>query len=104
MIVTSYAIPGIILLLILGSALLALAAWHPPVRVSKTSAWSNYRFGFSTYALIFLSFDMEMIFMYPWAVVFADMGLKAFLDMFVFIAILASGIAYAWGLGGLEWE
>ena len=42
--------------------------------------------------------------MYPWAVVFAEEGLSAFLDMFVFIAILSAGIAYAWGMGGLEWE
>ena len=104
MIVASYAIPGMIILLIFGLGLLAAAVWHPPVNVRKTSAWTNYRFGFPTYALIFLSFDMEMIFMYPWAVVFAEEGLTAFLDMFVFIAILVTGIAYAWGLGGLEWE
>lgn len=100
----SYAVPGMVVLLLAGLALLAAALWHPPVRTRQASAWSNYRFGFATYALIFLSFDMEMIFMYPWAVVFAELGLKAFLDMFVFIAILATGIAYAWGLGGLEWE
>jgi NADH:ubiquinone oxidoreductase subunit 3 (subunit A) len=47
---------------------------------------------------------MEMISMYPWAVVFAGSGLDDFLDMFVFIAILSAGIAYAWGMGGLEWE
>jgi NADH:ubiquinone oxidoreductase subunit 3 (subunit A) len=37
-------------------------------------------------------------------VVFADIGMKAFLDMLVFIAILSSGIAYSWGMGGLDWE
>ena len=42
--------------------------------------------------------------MYPWAVVFADLGLTAFLDMFVFLAILAGGIVYAWTMGGFEWE
>jgi NADH-quinone oxidoreductase subunit A len=47
---------------------------------------------------------MEMIFMYPWAVVFAGIGMKAFADMLVFICLLSAGIAYAWGLGGLEWE
>ena len=55
-------------------------------------------------ALIFLAFDMEMIFMYPWAVVFAEIGWSAFLDMLVFIVLLSAGIAYAWGMGGLEWE
>jgi NADH-quinone oxidoreductase subunit A len=42
--------------------------------------------------------------MYPWAVVFADIGVSAFLDMLVFIVLLGAGIAYAWGMGGLEWE
>lgn len=73
-----------------------------PLRVP--AAWAQYRFGYAVYALIFLAFDMEMIFMYPWAVVFADFGLTAFLDMLVFIALLAAGITYAWGMGGLEWE
>ena len=42
--------------------------------------------------------------MYPWAVVFADLGISAFLDMLVFIALLAAGIAYAWRMDGLIWE
>ncbi len=66
--------------------------------------WTQFRFGFPIYALIFLAFDMEMIFMYPWAVIFADLGITAFIDMMVFIALLSAGIAYAWGMGGLEWE
>lgn len=105
MIVDDYALVGLIVLIVVGAALLAGALWRPaakPVRLPPS--WAQYRFGFVTYALIFLSFDMEMIFMYPWAVVFAEMGLEAFLDMLVFIAILSAGIAYAWGMGGLEWE
>ncbi len=75
-----------------------------PRSSKRLARGGSYRFGYVIYALIFLSFDMEMIFMYPWAVVFAEEGLTAFLDMFVFIAILSAGIAYAWGMGGLEWE
>ena len=105
MILSSYAIVGLISLIAIGLALLVAAVWHPPKRQMQIpSAWKQYRFGFATYALIFLSFDMEMIFMYPWAVVFADIGLEAFLDMLVFIAILSAGIAYSWSMGGLEWE
>jgi NADH:ubiquinone oxidoreductase subunit 3 (subunit A) len=105
MIVSSYAIVGLVMLLVVGVALLAAAIWHPGVRrLEAPPAWASYRFGFATYALIFVAFDMEMIFMYPWAVVFADLGFKAFADMLVFIAILSAGIAYAWGMGGLEWE
>lgn len=73
--------------------------------MTAPAAWAQLQFGFTRYALIFLAFDMEMIFMYPWAVVFARLGLlPAFADMMVFIELLAAGIAYAWGMGGLEWE
>lgn len=108
-----YTIPGLyaplflIIVILVGTALIAAATWsrHRPVKPLATpAAWRQYRFGYTVYALIFLSFDMEMIFMYPWAVVFAKEGLMAFLDMMVFIALLSAGIAYAWGQGGLKWE
>jgi len=102
---SAYAVVGLLSLIATAAALLLAAVYHPPVEVElRDSAWAQYRFGFPVYALIFLSFDMEMIFMYPWAVVFANLGLEAFLDMLVFIAILSAGITYAWKMGGLEWE
>ena len=105
MILSTYSIVGLIGLAVLGGALLAAAVWHPEVRkVEAPDSWKNYRFGFVVISLVFIAFDMEMIFMYPWAVVFAKTGLKAFLDMFVFIGLLSAGIAYAWGMGGLQWE
>lgn len=105
MILNSFSVIGLTLLAVLGLTLLAAAFWKSSkIKIKEPNSWKSYRFGYITYSLIFLSFDMEMIFMYPWAVVFADIGMKAFLDMFVFIAILSSGIAYSWGMGGLEWE
>lgn len=105
MLLTHYATVALVGLMAIGLALLGAAIWHPGIReIDLPRAWKPYRFGYPIYALIFLSFDMEMIFMYPWAVVFAGIGMKAFLDMFVFIAILSAGIAYAWGMGGLRWE
>ena len=103
---SAYAVVGLVVVVALGLALLAVAAFaRMPARpVRAPAAWAQFRFGYPVYALIFLSFDMEMIFMYPWAVVFADIGWMAFLDMLVFIALLSAGIAYAWGMGGLEWE
>ena len=97
---------AVTLLMALGLAFLLAAtlAHAPPRTVETPSGWAQRRFGFAIYALIFLAFDMEMIFMYPWAVVFADIGISAFLDMLVFIVLLSAGIAYAWGMGGLEWE
>lgn len=103
---SSYGIAGLVVLIAAGLALLA-AAWlrkPKPAAPPAPAAWAQFRFGYPVYALIFLAFDMEMIFMYPWAVVFADIGLSAFFDMLVFIALLSAGIAYAWRMGGLEWE
>ena len=105
-VLSNYGLVGLVLLMALGLALLAAAALAraPRRRLATPQAWSQYRFGYVVYALIFLSFDMEMIFMYPWGVVFRDLGIAAFLDMLVFIALLSAGIAYAWGMGGLRWE
>ncbi len=101
----TYSIPALLVVIAAGLGLLALAVWRRPIRhLDAPAAWAQFRFGFPIYALIFLAFDMEMIFMYPWAVVFADLGITAFVDMMVFIALLSVGIAYAWGMGGLEWE
>lgn len=105
MLLHSYTVVGIVALAIAGVASIGAALWRAPrAPVRALKAWRSYRFGFATVALVFLAFDMEMIFMYPWAVVFAELGLKAFLDMLVFIALLSAGIAYAWGMGGLRWE
>lgn len=104
-IVTDYSLVALVVVLAVGLGLLAAAVWRVPAKkITVPAAWTQFRFGFTVYALIFLAFDMEMIFMYPWAVVFAHFGITAFLDMLVFIALLAAGIAYAWSMGGLEWE
>lgn len=105
MVLSRFAVVGLVALIAVGAALLAAAFWRPATHpIEAPAAWRSYRFGFATVALIFLAFDMEMIFMYPWAVVFADFGIEAFLDMLVFIGLLSAGIAYAWSMGGLEWE
>ncbi len=105
MTLSPFSVVALLAILVAGLACLLAALWRRPSATPKAPhSWKQYRFGFSVYALIFLAFDMEMIFMYPWAVVFAELGLIAFLDMLVFIALLAAGIAYAWGMGGLEWE
>lgn len=104
-VLSQYAFVALVLLIGTGLALLGTALWRAPREmVEAPPAWAQFRFGYATYALIFLAFDMEMIFMYPWAVVFADIGFEAFLDMLVFIALLGAGIAYAWSMKGLEWE
>ena len=105
-ILSDYSFVAVVLLAAVGLALGAAAGFAraPRRTVSPPPSWTQFRFGYAVYELIFLAFDMEMIFMYPWAVVFADIGISAFLDMLVFIVLLSAGIAYAWGMGVLKWE
>lgn len=67
-------------------------------------AWNRYHVRYYSLALLFLAFDMEMVYMYPWAVVFQAEGWKALVEMGVFIGILLLGVLYAWKEGALEWS
>jgi NADH:ubiquinone oxidoreductase subunit 3 (subunit A) len=67
------------------------------------SAWIRFNIRFYVCALIFIIFDVEIIFLLPWAVVFRKMGPFAFVEGVVFIAILAIGLAYVWRKGDLAW-
>lgn len=71
---------------------------------TEHKTWVQFRVRYAVLALLFVAFDMEMVFMFPWAVAFRRIGLVAFLDMFVFFAILAAALAYAWREGALDWE
>jgi len=73
---------------------------YPPT----VHAWSRFHARYYAMALLFLAFDMEMVFMYPWAVVFVQEGMKALVEMLMFIAILMLGILYAWRERALEWS
>ena len=55
-------------------------------------------------AMLFILFDVEAVFLYPWAVIFRELGLVGFVDMLVFIAILLLGLIYTWKRGALQWE
>lgn len=68
------------------------------------STWIQFKINYFLYALIFLVFDIETVFLYPWAVKFKVLGWFAFAEMLVFIAILLIGLIYAWKKGALEWK
>lgn len=72
---------------------------HAPVQ----HAVSRYHARWYTVTLVFLAFDMEMAFMYPWTLVVADIGAKAVVEMFGFLGILTVGVVYAWREGALRW-
>ncbi|MDM8560343.1 NADH-quinone oxidoreductase subunit A [Candidatus Parabeggiatoa sp. HSG14] len=55
-------------------------------------------------AILFIIFDLEIAFLFPWAVVFKDIGMFGFIAMMIFLAILVIGFAYEWKKGALEWE
>jgi NADH:ubiquinone oxidoreductase subunit 3 (subunit A) len=67
------------------------------------SAWIQFNIRFYVFALIFIVFDVEAVFLLPWAVVFRQLGPLAFVEGLVFIAILVVALAYVWRKGDLEW-
>ncbi|HJL62695.1 MAG TPA: NADH-quinone oxidoreductase subunit A [Candidatus Marinimicrobia bacterium] len=70
---------------------------------SEGSAWVQFNIRFYVIALIFLIFDVEVVFLFPWAVVFKELGLLAFVEMSIFLLILIVGLAYVWKKGDLDW-
>ena len=70
---------------------------------SEGSAWVQFNIRFYVIALICLIFDVEVVFLFPWAVVFKDLGLLAFVEMSIFLLILIVGLAYVWKKGDLDW-
>ena len=70
---------------------------------AEGSAWIQFNIRFYVIALIFIIFDVEVIFLFPWAVVYKELGLFAFVEMMIFLAILAVGLIYIWRKGDLEW-
>ena len=116
---TQYAIAAVMLLAALLLGVLALVANRlqgptprtpkqnpPPEHGGRTGhkTWVQFRVRYAVLALLFVAFDMEMVFMFPWAVAFKEVGLVAFFDMFVFVAILTSAIFFAWKEGAFDWE
>ncbi len=67
-------------------------------------AWVRLNVRFYVAALVFLIFDVEVVFLFPWALVYRELGMFAFLEMAVFLAILFTGYAYVWVKGDLAWD
>jgi len=71
---------------------------------SKGDSWMQFRVPYYIYALIFVIFDVEVIFLYPWAVSFKRLGPEAFTAAMIFLGILFIGLIYEWAKKTLEWE
>lgn len=72
--------------------------------IPQEEAKGRYPVRFATIAMLFIIFDIEVIFMYPWAVALDELKLFGLIEMFVFILILGIAFVYIWGRGGLEWD
>jgi len=66
--------------------------------------WVRFRVAYYLFAIIFVVFDVETVFLYPWAVIMRKLGLYGFAEMAVFLSILVLGLAYAWRKGVLKWQ
>lgn len=110
---TQWMGPGLAIGLVLGAIIAAgIVLIKLPVRarmpahpgMHQRNAWRQYYARFAILMLAFVAFDMEMAFMYPWAVAFRKVGIVAFVDMFIFVAILAVAMFYLWTTRALELE
>ncbi|MFH1825571.1 MAG: NADH-quinone oxidoreductase subunit A [Candidatus Firestonebacteria bacterium] len=68
------------------------------------TAWIQFNMRYYLFALVFVIFDVEVIFLYPWAIVFKETGLLAFFEMIVFLGVLIIGLVYVWKKDALKWE
>ena len=67
------------------------------------SAWVQYPLGFYIFALLFVAFDVDIVFIISWAVIFKQLSFFGFFEILFFIAVLALGLAYAWRKGVIRW-
>ena len=101
---------------VFGVLLLTVARILRPNKVTKTKLeayecgmepfngnWTQYSARFYVFALVFLIFDVEIAFLFPWGTVFRTFGLISLVEMFVFIFVLLLGLIYAWMKGMLKW-
>jgi len=116
---TLYVYVGLFILLVMGfvATILAVARLIAPSRRSSrekrnvyetgeariTDPWRPFPVRYYIFALLFLVFDVEAAFLFPWAVIYRSLGLYGFVEMVVFVLILGVGLAYAWKKGALEW-
>ena len=115
----SYGVIGVFVIVAILFPLVALSiAWlvrpKKPTSLKKSTyecgmetfgdAWVQFRVQYYLYALVFVLFDIETVFLLPWAVVLRDLGVSGLVQMAVFIVVLLIGFVYAWKKGALEWE
>ena len=71
---------------------------------TRGKSWMQFKVGYYLFAILFLLFDVETVFLFPWAVVVQDLGVYGLVSIIFFLIILVLGLAYAWRKGALEWK
>ena len=71
---------------------------------TRGESMSQFRVGYYLYAILFLMFDVETVFLFPWAVKMSKLGVTGIISIAVFFSILVLGLVYAWRKGALEWK
>jgi len=71
---------------------------------TNSPAWVQFNVGYYLFAIIYLVFDVETVFIFPWGVVMKELGMRAFVEILIFMFILGAGLLYAWKKGALKWE
>ena len=71
---------------------------------TRGESMSQFKIGYYLFAILFLMFDVETVFLYPWAVRMRELGVDGLIIIAVFFGILVLGLVYAWRKGALEWK
>jgi NADH-quinone oxidoreductase subunit A len=106
----------IVAVVLVGGALV-FSSFIPPTSVNPVKSetyecgipttglsWLQFNVGYYMFALLFLIFDVEIVFVFPWGVVMKELGLTAFVEIVIFFVILGLGLMYAWKKRALKWE
>ena len=71
---------------------------------TRGRSWMQFKVGYFLFAILFLMFDVENVFLFSWAVVVQDLGIYGLVSILFFLVVLVLGLAYAWRKGALEWK
>lgn len=71
---------------------------------TRGKSWMQFKVGYYLFAILFLMFDVETVFLFPWAAVVQELGVPGLINIIFFLLILVFGLAYAWKKGALEWK
>ena len=71
---------------------------------TRGKSWMQFRVGYYLFAILFLMFEVETVFLFPWAVITRELGVAGLFSVLFFLIILILGLAYAWRKGALEWK